>query len=104
MSLILYFQLHEKLLDGVRRLLQDLFEHGLVVSLQVDGGPAEYTIRVRLGLCGNLVLEFLFSGPGEPPPGAETCGDRGKGGSALALICFMQIKIKEPPNRNMQSV
>ena len=56
MSLILYFQLHEKLLDGVGRLLQDLFEQGSVMGLQVDGGPAEYTIRVRLGLCGNTVL------------------------------------------------
>ena len=90
MSLILYFQLHEKLLDGVRRLQEDLFEHGSIVSLQVDGGPAEYTIRVRFGLCGNLVLEFLFSGPGEQPPGAETCVHRGKGGFALALICFVQ--------------
>ena len=92
MSLLLYFQLYEKLLDGVGQLLEELFEQGSVLGLQVDGGPAEYTIRVRLGLCGNLVLEFLFSGPGEPPPGAKTCGDRGKGGSALALICFMQIK------------
>ena len=90
MSLILYSQLHERLKDGVWRLLQDLFGHGSIVSLQVDGGPAEYTIRVRFGLCGNLVLEFLFSGPGEQPPGAETCVHRGKGGSALALICFMQ--------------
>ena len=90
MSLILYFQLHERLQDGVWRLLQDLFEHGSIVSLQVDGGPAEYTIRVRFGLCGNLVLEFLVSGPGEQPPGAETCVHRGKGGFALALICFVQ--------------
>ena len=104
MSLILYFQLHEKLLDGVRMLLQDLFEHGSVLGLQVDGGPAEYTIRVRLGLCGNIVLEFLFSGPGESACGAATCGDRGPGGSALALIRFMQIKIKEPPNRNVKPV
>ena len=72
----------------MRDILGDLFEHGSVLGLQVDGGPAEYTIRVRIGLWGNLVPGCLFSGPGEPPPGAETCGDRGKGGSALALICL----------------
>ena len=49
MSLILYFQLYEKLLDGVRMLLEELFEQGSVLGLQVDGGPSEYTIRVRLG-------------------------------------------------------
>ena len=87
MSLILYFQLHKKLLDGVGQLLEELFEQGSVLGLQVDGGPAEYTIRVRLGLCGNIVLEFLFSGPSEPACGPATCGDRGQGGSALALIC-----------------
>ena len=51
MSLILYFQLSEKLLDGVRQLMDELFEHGSVLGLQVAGGPAEYYIRVRLGLC-----------------------------------------------------
>ena len=61
MSLLLYFQLYEKLLDGVRRLLEELFEQGSVLGLQVDGGPPEYQIRVRLGLCGNIVLEFFFS-------------------------------------------
>ena len=86
-SLVLHFQLYEKLLDGVRMLLEELFEQGLVLGLQVDGGPSEYQIRVRLGLCGNIVLEFLFSGPGEPARGPATCGGRGKGGSALALIC-----------------
>ena len=90
MSLILYSQLHERLKDGVWRLLQDLFGNGSIVSLQADGGPAEYTVRVRFGVCGNLALEFLFLGPGEQPPGAETCVHRGKGGFALALICFMQ--------------
>ena len=49
MSLILYFQLYEKLLDGVRMLLEELFEQGSVLGLQVDGGTSEYTIRVRLG-------------------------------------------------------
>ena len=88
MSLILYFQLHERFQDGVWRLLQDLFEHGSVLGLQVDGGPAEYTIRVRLGLCGNIVLEFLFSGSGQPARGPATGGDRGQGGAAIALICF----------------
>ena len=47
MSLILYFQLHKKLLDGVGQLLEELFEQGSVLGLQVDGGPAEYWIRVR---------------------------------------------------------
>ena len=90
MSLILYFQLYEKLLDGVRMLLEELFEQGSVLGLQVDGGPPEYQIRVRLGLCGNIVLEFLFSGPGEPARGPAACGGGGKGGLALSLICFMQ--------------
>ena len=90
MSLILYSQLHERLKDGVWRLLQDLFGNGSIVSLQADGGPAEYTIRARFELCGNLVLEFLFLGPGKQPPGAKTCVHRGKGGPALALICSMQ--------------
>ena len=78
------------MLDGVRRLQEDLFEHGSSVRLQVDGGPAEYTIRVRFGLYGNLVLELPVSGPGEQPPGAETCVHRGKRESALTLNCFMQ--------------
>ena len=47
MSLILYSQLHQRLQDGVWGLLQDLFGNGSIVSLQADGGPAEYTIRVR---------------------------------------------------------
>ena len=37
----------------------DLFEHGSVLGLQVAGGPAEYYIRVRLGLCVNIVPEIL---------------------------------------------
>ena len=40
MSLLLYFQLYEKLLDGVGQLLEELFEQGSVLGLQVDGGPA----------------------------------------------------------------
>ena len=87
-SLVLHFQLYEKLLDGVRMLLEELFEQGSVLGLQVDGGPSEYQIRVRLGLCGNIVLEFLFSGPGQPARGPATGGDRGQGGAAIALICF----------------
>ena len=47
MSLILYSQLHQRLQDGVWGLLQDLFGNGSIVSLQADGGPAEYTVRVR---------------------------------------------------------
>ena len=46
-SLVLHFQLYEKLLDGVRMLLEELFEQGSVLGLQVDGGPPEYRIRVR---------------------------------------------------------
>ena len=46
-SLVLHFQLYEKLLDGVRMLLEELFEQGSVLGLQVDGGPPEYQIRVR---------------------------------------------------------
>ena len=46
-SLVLHFQLYEKLLDGVRMLLEELFEQGTVQGLQVDGGPPEYQIRVR---------------------------------------------------------
>ena len=88
MSLILYFQLSEMLLDGVRQLMDELFEHGSVLGLQVAGGPAEYYIRVRLELCGNIVLEFLFSGSGQPARGPATGGDRGQGGAAIALICF----------------
>ena len=72
----------------MRDILGDLFEHGSVLGLQVDGGPAEYTIRVILGLCEKIVLGFLFSGPGEPPPGAKTCSDRGQGGATFALICL----------------
>jgi len=40
-------ELHQRLQDGVWGLLQDLFGNGSIVSLQADGGPAEYTIRVR---------------------------------------------------------
>ena len=52
------FQLSEKLLAGVRGLLDDLFEHGSVLGLQVAGGPAEYYIRVRPGLGENRVQAF----------------------------------------------
>ena len=69
-------------------LLEELFEQGSVLGLQVDGGPSEYQIRVRLGLCGNIVLEFLFSGLGEPALGPAACGGGGEGSLALALICL----------------
>ena len=90
MSLILYSQLHERLKDGVWRLLQDLFGHGSIVSLQADGGPAEYTIRVRFWIMWQFGPWISVLGPGEQPPGAKTCVHRGKGVPALALIGFMQ--------------
>ena len=75
-----------------RQLLEELFEQGSVLGLQVDGGPAEYTIRVRLGLCGNVVLEFLFSGPGGPARCPSSGVGGGEGSVALAVIAFVQNK------------
>ena len=72
-------------------LLAEVFEEGAatgVHGLSVEGGAPEYRIRVRLGLCGNVVLEFLFSGPGGPARGPSACCGGGEGSLALALICL----------------
>jgi len=68
MSLILYSQLHERLKDGVWRLLQDLFGHGSIVSLQADGGPAEYTIRVRVSNIRAPRPVFIVAREFQPSP------------------------------------
>ena len=94
-SLVLHFQLYERLLEGVRMLLAEVFEEGAatgVHGLSVEGGAPEYRIRVRLGLCGNVVLEFLFSGPGGPARCPSSGVGGGEGSVALAVIAFVQTK------------